>query len=326
MLRTDEFDFPLPEELIAAHPTERRDGARMIVVHRQSGEIEHRRFTDFPGYVGDHLLVLNDVRVARARFLSPDGRVEILRLGRTGPLAWRCMVRPGKKFRLHAAVEMAGARGRVTQVEEDGTRHILWATEPDEETHGHLALPPYMRRPDGPEDLERYQTVFAKEGQGTAVAAPTAGLHFTPELLGRLPHVCLTLHVGAGTFLPVKAERLDAHIMHRESYEITPEAAARISAAPRRLAVGTTVARVLEHVARTQGRVSAHHGETAIFLHPPCDFQLTDALLTNFHLPRSTLFMLVCALGGMELMRRAYAEAVAQRYRFFSYGDCMLIL
>ncbi len=326
MLHTDDFNFDLPEDLIASRPLERRDGARMIVVHRGSGQIEHRQFTDFPEYAAGSLIVLNNVRVARARFLSPDERVEVLRLEAPEPALWHCMVRPGKRFRIGAVVEIGGGSGVVTDIVADGTRIIRWSTVPDEQTHGHLALPPYMHRPDDASDITRYQTAFARTDRSDAVAAPTAGLHFTPEMLATLPHTFITLHVGAGTFLPVKVDTVAEHVMHSEKYEITPAAAQALNAAPRRLAVGTTVTRVLEHCARTEGKITPHQGATSIFLHPPCTFALTDAMLTNFHLPRSTLFMLVSAFGGMDLLRAAYAEAIREKYRFYSYGDCMLIL
>ena len=183
-----------------------------------------------------------------------------------------------------------------------------------------------MQRDDDTEDDERYQTVYARRDAADAVAAPTAGLHFTPEMLAPLPHTAITLHVGAGTFQPVKADVISDHVMHRERYEITPEAAAAIESASRRIAIGTTVTRVLEHCAATHGTVTPHRGDTAIFIHPPWSFRRADALLTNFHLPKSTLFMLVSAMAGTDLMKAAYAAAVAERYRFYSYGDCMLIL
>jgi len=198
------------------------------------------------------------------------------------------------------------------------------------EEHGHLALPHYMGRDDGPEDRERYQTVFARE-EG-AIAAPTAGLHFTPEILEQLPHAFLTLHVGVGTFRPVKAEVVSDHIMHSEKYAVAAGTARRINAAGRVIAVGTTVTRVLETLGRRQAaggmRIDEtdHAGETDIFIHPPCDFKVVDGLLTNFHLPQSTLLMLVCAFAGRELVLEAYRQAVAERYRFYSYGDCMLLL
>jgi S-adenosylmethionine:tRNA ribosyltransferase-isomerase len=327
MLRTEDFDFPLPEELIASRPLPRRDDSRMLVVDRGRETVEHRMFRDFPSYVRDgDVVVLNNVRVAKARFFSSDGRIEVLRLQAVTPLHWQCMVRPGKRMRKGHAVQVGEATGTVTDVLEDGTRLIQWDGPVDELKFGHLALPHYMQREDDAEDIERYQTVYARPDRSDAVAAPTAGLHFTPELLAGLPHAFITLHVGAGTFQPVKAEFLSDHVMHSERYEIEPEAAAQIESAARRIAVGTTVTRVLEHCVQTHGAVTAHAGETRIFLYPGCRFQKVDVLLTNFHLPKSTLFMLVCAFGGTALLKRAYAQAVNERYRFYSYGDCMLIL
>jgi S-adenosylmethionine:tRNA ribosyltransferase-isomerase len=297
------------------------------VVDRARGTVEHRMFREFPGFVHqDDVVVFNNVRVAKARFFSSDGRIELLRLQTDSPLHWRCMVRPGRKLRRGHTVEVGGACGTVTDILEDGTRLITWDREVDEAEHGHLALPHYMGRDDDAADAERYQTVFARPDRSDAVAAPTAGLHFTPEIVATLPHAFITLHVGPGTFRPVKAEYIQNHAMHAERYEIGAVAAERIEAARRRIAVGTTVARVLEHSARTHGSVTPHTGETSIFLYPGTEFRKVDVLLTNFHLPKSTLFMLVCALGGTALLKQAYAAAVQERYRFYSYGDCMLIL
>jgi S-adenosylmethionine:tRNA ribosyltransferase-isomerase len=327
MLRTDDFDFALPEDLIASRPLEQRDASRMMVVDHARGTVEHRMFREFPSFTGaEDLVVFNNVRVARARFFSDDGRIELLRLQSVTPRHWQCMVRPGRKMRLGQSTQIGGATGTVTAVLETGIRCIEWDRAVDEERCGHLALPHYMKRDDDGMDTERYQTVYARQDRSDAIAAPTAGLHFTPEIVAALPHTHLTLHVGPGTFQPVKAELLTDHVMHSEHYSVSPEAAERIESAPRRIAVGTTVTRVLEHCALTHGRVTPHEGDTAIFIYPGFQFRRVDALLTNFHLPRSTLFMLVCALGGTDLLRRAYAEAVEQRYRFYSYGDCMLIL
>lgn len=327
MLRTDDFDFPLPDELIASRPLPQRDESRMLVVNRARGTIEHRAFRDFPGFVmPEDLVVFNNVRVAKARFFSDDGRVEVLRLQAVSPQHWQCMVRPGKRMRQGHRVQVGGATGTVTEIMDDGTRLIEWDRAVDEEKHGHLALPHYMNRDDDPEDVERYQTVFARRDRSDAVAAPTAGLHFTPEMIAGLRRAFITLEVGPGTFQPVKADLITDHVMHAERFSIEPAAAGLIESAARRIAVGTTVARVLEHCAQTQGRVTGHSGETRIFIYPGYRFQCVDALLTNFHLPKSTLFMLVCAFGGTELLKQAYAEAVRERYRFYSYGDCMLIL
>lgn len=322
---TADFDYHLPEELIASAPPERRDGARMMVVDRAAGSIAHRQFTDLAEYVhpGD-IWVLNNSRVERARFFSPDGKREVLRLEAMTPLKWRCMVKPGKKFRLGDEARIGPHVGRVTGVLENGERMIEWAEEIDEETHGHLALPHYMNRADGEMDKERYQTVFAQD-RGS-IAAPTAGLHFTPETLAQIPHTFVTLHVGVGTFQPVKADRVEDHVMHSERYEVSQQTADQIHAASRVVCVGTTACRTLESVAAKHGRVVADAGSTSIFLRPGSEFKVVDALLTNFHLPKSSLIMLVSAFAGRELILQAYEEAVRERYRFFSYGDCMLLV
>lgn len=297
----------------------------MLVVHRESGEIEHRMFRDLPGYLRpDDLLVLNNTRVVPARFFSADGSRELLRLEPLTPTRWRCMVRPGKRFKLRQTVEVGGSIGTVVEILENGERILEWNEPVDEEKHGHLALPHYMGRDDQPADRERYQTVFAQAAG--AIAAPTAGLHFTPEMLAALPHAFVTLHVGAGTFQPVKAEKVEEHQMHSEVYEVSVETAVRIAQAGRVVAVGTTSMRTLETVARDHGKVVAASGSTDIFIYPGYTFRAVGALLTNFHLPKSTLMMLVSAFAGRDLILRAYAEAIRERYRFYSYGDCMLIL
>jgi S-adenosylmethionine:tRNA ribosyltransferase-isomerase len=327
MLRTDDFDYHLPDDLIASRPLAQRDASRMLVVHRAENRWEHRSFRDFPRFMQpSDLVILNNVRVARARFFSDDGRIEILRLQAVTPNDWICMVRPGKRMRSGHTITIGGHTGTVTAIADDGTRHLHFDQPPDDQQHGHLPLPHYMNRSDDETDEDRYQTVYARTDRSDAVAAPTAGLHFTPEILATLPHTSITLHVGAGTFQPVKAELVTDHLMHSEDYEVSPEAAETIESAARRIAIGTTVTRVLEHCAATHGAVTPHRGSTSIFIHPPWTFRRTDALLTNFHLPKSTLFMLVCAMGGTDLLKAAYASAVAERYRFYSYGDCMLIL
>lgn len=329
-LRTADFDYHLPEERIASRPLADRAASRMMVIHRDTGLIEHRMFRDFPEYLKpDDLIVLNDTKVIPARLFSHDGKSEILCLDRSSPTLWRCLVKPGKKMRVGATIQVADAIGSVVEVFDNGDRLIEWDREIDIYEHGHLALPHYMNREDEAEDRDRYQTVYAKnEG---AIAAPTAGLHFTPEMLERLPHVFLTLHVGVGTFRPVKAERPEEHEMHSENYRVSAETAQAINAAGRTIAIGTTVTRVLEHLAKSAGpgeRIAAgeQSGSTDIFLYPPYQFRAVDALLTNFHLPQSTLLMLVSALASRELILEAYRQAVEQEYRFYSYGDCMLIL
>lgn len=325
-MRTDEFDFELPEDLIAQHPPRERGDSRMMVIDRSTGEIGHRMFRDFPGYIrtGD-LVVLNDTRVTPARFFSNDGRIELLRLDVASPTVWKCMVKPGKRMRVGHEIEVGKATGTVREIlPEGGARVIEFDAVVDEDAHGHLALPPYISRADAREDQERYQTVFARESG--AIAAPTAGLHFTDEILVGLPHVFLTLHVGVGTFQPVKAESVEEHLMHRERFSLSAETAAEINRAGRVIAVGTTVVRVLEHCARGGRALEPQSGETDIFIYPPCHFQRVGALLTNFHLPKSTLLMLVSAFAGKDLILEAYRRAIEERYRFYSYGDCMLIL
>lgn len=330
-LRTSDFHYELPEELIASRPLDERAASRMMVVHRDTGKIEHRMFRDFPGYLRpDDLLVLNDTRVIPARVFSDDGKIELLCLDRLSPVEWRSLVRPGKKMRVGKTVSVGGTTGTVVDVFENGDRLIRWEAPVDLDRHGHLALPHYMKREDELSDRERYQTVFAKE-EG-AIAAPTAGLHFTPEMLATLPHDFLTLHVGVGTFRPVQVDKPEEHVMHSERYQLGEATARRINGAGRVVAVGTTVTRVLEHLGRRHAEGGTRlenrdqQGETDIFIYPPYEFLVIGGLLTNFHLPESTLIMLVSAFAGRELVMEAYNEAVRERYRFYSYGDCMLLV
>ncbi len=325
-MRTADFDYHLPEELIASHPLASRDASRMLVVHRDTGLIEHKNFADLPQYIGegDHL-VLNNTRVLPSRYFSNDGGIELVRTSFTDALVWKCLVRPGRKMKIGRTVQIGEATGTVEQIDEQGYRYIRWDSEVDDEKHASLALPHYMNRESELDDKERYQTVYAQE-EG-AIAAPTAGLHFTPEMLAQFPHSFVTLHVGVGTFRPVKVDDIRDHQMHTEPYFLSAETASAIAQAKRCIAVGTTSVRVLESVAAQKGLpLREASGETDIFIYPGYQFQATDALLTNFHLPQSTLIMLVSALAGKELIMRAYEEAVRERYRFFSYGDCMLIL
>ncbi len=321
-LRTADYDYVLPEGMIARHPPARREDARMMVLHRATQTIEHRTFRDFPTFLraGD-LVVLNDTRVIPARVYSDDGRIELLFLEMVRANAWKCMVKPGRKMRMGALVHVRDVVGVVVEICPEGERVIEFRGEVDLDAAGEIPLPPYFEREVEPADAERYQTVFARE-RG-AVAAPTAGLHFTPEILARIPHTFLTLHVGVGTFRSVHAEDLTGHRMHAERFRIGENAAAQINAAERIVAVGTTTTRVLE----SRGLpLTACEGSTDIFIHPPYEFRAIRALLTNFHLPQSTLLMLVSAFAGREFVMRAYAEAIRERYRFYSYGDCMLIL
>lgn len=229
-----------------------------------------------------------------------------------------------KKFRLGHQIQIGDSTGTVQEVCDNGERIIAWDKPVDDDKHGHLALPHYMGREDQPTDRERYQTVYAQAAG--AIAAPTAGLHFTPELLAQLPHTFVTLHVGAGMFQPVKADKIEEHRMHSEWYEVPPASADRIAAAGRVIAIGTTSMRTLETVARDHGKVVPATGSTDIFIYPGFQFRAVGALLTNFHLPKSTLMMLVSAFAGRDLIMQAYQEAIQHRYRFYSYGDCMLLL
>ena len=322
--RLSDYDFELPRELIASRPLPDRAASRMMVVDRSAGTVTHRMFRDLPEFIrpGD-LLVLNNSRVIPARLLTEDGRIELLLFEQLGPARWKAFARPGKRTRAGDSFAIAGTMAHIESVDEnDGTRVVRFEDAPDLEKLGHMPIPPYLGREDDAEDRIRYQTVYATVAG--SVAAPTAGLHFTPEILAKLPHAFVTLHVGPGTFLPVRGENLDEHRMHGENYDLGDDAAAAINAAQRVIAVGTTSMRVLESL--PAGPVAAGAGRTDIFIRPGFEFCHAHALLTNFHLPKSTLFVLVCALAGQELVQRAYAEAVREKYRFFSYGDCMLIL
>jgi S-adenosylmethionine:tRNA ribosyltransferase-isomerase len=325
MLLTSDFDYHLPEELIASEPLADRAASRMLVVDRSTQSISHHCFSDLPQFIGPgDRLVLNNTRVVPARFFSNDGSKELLRIEAHSPIQWRCMVKPGRKLRPGNTIQIGPSTGIVTEIYENGDRLIHFDSPVDENQHGHLALPPYMHREDREDDKTRYQTVFARHDG--SIAAPTAGLHFTPEILNQIPHSFVTLHVGVGTFQPVKAEMVQDHQMHAEHYVLTPESASEINAAGRVIAVGTTATRVLESIAAKHGSLVPDSGSTNIFIYPPYEFRVIDALITNFHLPKSTLLMLVSALAGKDLILRAYQEAIAKKYRFFSYGDCMLIV
>jgi len=323
--RVADYEYALPEELIAQRPLRRREDARMMVLDHARETIAHRQFLDLPEFVrpGD-LLVLNDTKVLPARRFSDDGAIEFLFLEQVNSETWKCLVRPGRKMRLGATVTLDGTTGRVAGILEGGERIVRFESAIDPYRIGEIPLPPYLRRAADAEDATRYQTVFAN--RAGAVAAPTAGLHFTPEILAKLPHAFITLHVGAGTFRPVQSEMITEHRMHEERFTISEEAASAINAAEKILAVGTTSVRVLEAAERRDGRLFAQEGATDIFIRPAYRFRAVDRLLTNFHLPRSTLLMLVAAFAGREFVLRAYAEAVRERYRFYSYGDCMLVL
>ena len=286
----------------------------------------HGQFREVKTFLqpGD-LVVLNDTRVLAARRFSDDGAVEFLFLERLGPTRWKCMVTPGRKMRVGATAMIDNVCLRVEKITPDGERIVAFDKDFDVYAGGSVPLPPYVNRPSDESDAACYQTVFAREPG--AVAAPTAGLHFTSEILSEIPHTFVTLHVGPGTFLPVRSENIAEHRMHAERFSISPEAADKINNAQRIVAVGTTAMRVLETGTRKSSRqVEPQSGETDLFIYPPFTFRVVDALLTNFHLPRSTLLMLVSAFAGREFILRAYEEAVHDRYRFYSYGDCMLIL
>jgi S-adenosylmethionine:tRNA ribosyltransferase-isomerase len=320
-----DYDYDLPRALIAQRPPQRRGDSRMMVLHRDMQTIEHRQFRDLKTFLrsGD-LLVLNDTQVLPARRFSDDGAVEFLFLERLGPRRWKCLVKPGRKMRIGATATVDNAALRVEEITADGERIVVLSEDIDLYSGGSMPLPPYIQRESDTEDAARYQTVFA-HAPG-ALAAPTAGLHFTPEILDEIPHTFVTLHVGTGTFLPVRSENIGEHRMHAEGFSISASAAAGISSARRIVAVGTTVVRVLESARREDGKLVAQEGCTDIFVYPPYRFRAVDVLLTNFHLPRSTLLILVSAFAGRDFLLRAYQEAIRERYRFYSYGDCMLIL
>jgi S-adenosylmethionine:tRNA ribosyltransferase-isomerase len=321
-LHTADYDYELPDELIARYPAERREDSRLMLVERHSQKITHLRFRDFSGLVRpDELVVLNDTKVipARIRFQS----AEILLLEQVDPTTWRCLVRPGRAFRTGRKFTMHGYSCQVLGIGAEGERCIRFDRPIQLDAIGEIPLPPYIGRAPEPIDRERYQTVFAS--QTGAIAAPTAGLHFTRELLEKVPHAFVTLHVGVGTFKPVKSDNISEHQLHREGFEVTTRSAAKIGAAKEVLAVGTTTVRTLETLMQRFGEIRAGKGVTDIFIYPPFQFKRVDSLLTNFHLPKSTLLMLVAAFAGRGFVLEAYAEAIRERYRFFSYGDCMLI-
>ena len=348
-----DFDYHLPEELIAQQAPADRAAARMLVVDRAAGRWEDLRFRDLPGFLraGD-CLVLNDSRVFPARLFGHRAGVGSLPVGKNNPKLrenlsgrvevfllrplpgggrdWDALVRPGRKMRVGERIHFEGGlEGEIVGRGEFGERTVRFLGDQDLweafERIGHVPLPPYIKRGDEPADRERYQTVFARE-KGS-VAAPTAGLHFTTEVLGQCRAAgaevaYVTLHVGLGTFQPLHADQVEAAKLHTEHYRIPPQTAEQIRAAQRVVAVGTTAVRTIE----TAARAGALEGETDIFLYPGCEFRATGAMLTNFHLPRTSLLLLVCAFMGRDLALAAYRHAVEERYRFYSYGDCMLIL
>ncbi len=320
-----QYDYDLPAGLIAKYPAERRDASRMMVINRAEGTITHAQFADFEAYRPQQsLVVLNNARVFPARLRAEQPQGEIFFLEAVGSGEWRVLTRPARRFQVGSQVRVAGMDCVITREAPLGVRYIQCPHPPDFDTFGEIPLPPYLGRAAEAGDRERYQTVYAE--RTGAVAAPTAGLHVTPELLERLPTEFVTLYVGEGTFRDIKTDRVDDHIMHSERYEITPAAAESIRAADHVLAVGTTVVRTLESAARHGGGIQPGPDETDLFIRPGFEFRRVNSLLTNFHLPKSTLLILVSAFAGMELTREAYRKAVEERYRFFSYGDCMLIV
>lgn len=341
--RTSHYDFELPRELIAQHPLAERDASRLMAVDRATGEISHRSFRDIVDLIAPNdVLVVNRTRVMRARLLgtrASGAPAEILLLKPLGDGRYEAMVSPGGKLRPGRRVDIApGFSAEILEITERRTRVVQLTSEMMRldaaiEQFGHVPLPPYMERADSAEDNERYQTVFARESG--SVAAPTAGLHFTDALFAKLSakgvaRAEILLHVGAGTFKPVEVEDPAEHVMHEESYSISDETArtinARRAAGGKVWAVGTTSIRTLESSADENGHVRGGEGETRIFIRPPYRFRAVDRIVTNFHLPRSTLIMLVAAFAGYDLTMRAYQTAIAERYRFYSYGDAMAIL
>ena len=368
-LTVADFDFHLPEELIAQQPPAQRGSSRMLVLNRADSTLADRHFTDIPNLLnpGD-LLVLNDSRVIPARLYArrtnsrgkqeSSGLIEVLLTNPDGAGNWNALVRPGRKVRIGDRLEFPAPNGSIVLVAsviatgEFGERTFRFEStglEPDKDFFaildqiGHMPLPPYIKRPqnapDAAADRERYQTVFA--AQRGSVAAPTAGLHFTPSILEAIAArgvevARLTLHVGLGTFAPLRVERVDEIHLHTERYTLPAATADALNRAraprtgpPRRIvAVGTTAVRTLEHcalAAESNGQLQAHSGETSIFISPGHHFRIVNAMLTNFHLPKSSLLMLVSAFAGRERVLEAYAHAVREQYRFFSYGDCMFI-
>jgi S-adenosylmethionine:tRNA ribosyltransferase-isomerase len=340
--RASDFSYHLPSDLIAQEPLPERSASRLLVLDRMTGAIEHRRFSDLPDLIAPaDVVVLNASRVIPARLHGTrehGGPAELLLVRGLEDGDWLALAHPGGKLKPGRRVRVGpDSEVEIREVMGGGLRRIRFIGGLDAEAtlarYGEVPLPPYIHRAATPADRDRYQTVYA--AHDGSVAAPTAGLHFTSALLDTLQSsgtalVTVDLHVGPGTFKPVEVEDLAAHRMHAEAYCIDPEAAVTINtrraAGGRRWAVGTTVVRTLESVVDAEGQVRPGTGETALFIHPPFAFRSVDALITNFHLPRSTLLMLVCAFGGFDRVMEAYAEAVRQRYRFFSYGDAMAVI
>lgn len=340
-MKTDDFDFDLDEDLIAQHPMKNRDESRLMVMNRTSGEISHKRFYDIVDYLepGD-VLVLNDTRVIPARLFGnrpdKDEKIEVLLVKREEDDVWETLVKPGKKMKLGSSITFGDGllKGEVVDINDEGNRFIKFSYEGIFEEIldelGNMPLPPYIT--EKLEDKERYQTVYAKH-EGSA-AAPTAGLHFTNELLDKIRQKgvivkFVTLHVGLGTFRPVKVDDVEKHNMHSEMYIMPKDTADAINQAKKNgnkiIAVGTTCIRTLESVHKKHGDIREDSGWTDIFIYPGFEFKVVDSLITNFHLPKSTLLMLVSAFSAKENILRAYDIAVKEKYRFFSFGDAMFI-
>ena len=320
-MRSFELDYDLPTDLIAQHPAVRRDASRLLVFDRATREVRHRWFADLPDELAGHLTVVNDTRVVPARLRArreTGGEVEVLLVEALEGGVWEALARPSR--RLRAGERLQGRDGTDDTLVElvDALGDGRWVVRLAGEPAGEMPLPPYIH--ERPDDPERYQTVYARDA-GSA-AAPTAGLHFTPELLGALDHERITLHVGLDTFRPLTTERVEEHEMHGERYRVEPAAWGRIENAERVLAVGTTTTRVLETLARG----APLEGRSDLFITPGFAFRRVDALLTNFHLPRTTLLALVMAFAGVDRTRELYALAIRERYRFYSFGDAMLVL
>ena len=319
-MRSSELDYELPHELVAQRPADRRDASRLLVFDRASGQTRHRTFAELPDELDGQLTVVNDTRVVPARLRmqrGTGGAVEVLLLEPHGDGVWEALARPSR--RLRAGERLASAASRAAALElverlDDGR----WLVRVEGDPSGELPLPPYIT--ERPADPDRYQTVYARD-PGSA-AAPTAGLHFTPELLGAIDHERVTLHIGLDTFRPLTAGVVEEHVLHGERYSVAPRSWARIESAERVLAVGTSSTRVLE----TLVRGAPLEGRTDVFITPGFEFRRVDALLTNFHLPQTTLLALVMAFAGIDETRRLYELAIRERYRFYSFGDAMLIL
>lgn len=333
-MKTSDFYYDLPEELIAQHPIEKREESRLLIMDKETGACRHTQFFKILGELrpGD-LLVLNDTKVLPARIYgekNTGARVEFLLLKEREENTWECLVKPGRKAKPGDYFDFGRFKGRVQALLEDGLRLVEFSYEGNFIEHlsevGEMPLPPYIHQ--RLEDDDRYQTIYARS-LGSA-AAPTAGLHFTEELLEQIREkgvdiTFITLHVGLGTFRPVKVDDVSDHVMHSEHYEISEESATKINRAKRVIAVGTTSVRTLEASYQKNNCIQADKGDTSIFITPGYEFKVVDALITNFHLPESTLLMLVSAFSSREHIMKAYGEAVKKKYRFFSFGDAMFI-